>query len=404
MNASRPINVSMVVPSLSRTGGGLFDGVRRLAQEVAKLPGATVRAVGAKDAFTDTDQSSWHPVPTLALERLGPALLGWTPGLGRALAQQPPDIIHHHGLWTLNSVAVVHNLLQRRRASSSRDIGLVVSTHGMTDAGALVQSRQKKALAWSVYQARELQHASAILVASTDEGLTLRERGITTPIGVIPNGVDSPVPVAGPAPWHGRIAMGRPVLLFLGRLHPKKGLAELLPRWANALKNDAALRSWSLVVAGWDVRDHESELLKLAAQLGLREPEFCLLGPVYGAQKERALSHASALILPSHSEGMPLSVLEGMAHALPVLISDACHLPQVLASGAGWLANPKPASLDYALKCLGASTVEERKRMGAIGRHLARTMFAWSTVAQSTHQVYNWILEPTGQKPALTWV
>lgn len=404
LNGPSPLNVSMVVPSLSRAGGGLFDGVRRLAQELAELPSTVVRAIGAADAFTPADQASWRPVETLALDRCGPPIIGWTPGLARALTQQRPDVIHHHGLWTLNSVAVARSRVERTRRSPSTRRALVVSTHGMADAWALGQSKQKKALAWRVYQARELQHASCIVVASTDEGVTLRERGITAPIAVIPNGVDQGVRVEGPAPWHGRIPGDRPVLLFLGRLHRKKGLPELLSCWANAQKHDAFLRPWSLVVAGWDDGKHEAQLRSLASQLGMREPEFCLLGPVYGLDKVRALTHAQALALPSHSEGMPLAVLEALAHAVPVLISDACHLPQALASGAGWLANPTAASLEHALKCLAASTLYERRAMGACGQRLARTTFAWSAVAQSTKQVYDWVTQPTLPRPTLTWV
>jgi glycosyltransferase involved in cell wall biosynthesis len=402
---SPAMNVTMVVPFLSRAGGGLFDSVRRLAQEVNNLGNARVQVVGGGDQFTAIDQAAWAPIPTSALDLFGPKLFGWTPKLNHALLQQEPNVVHQHGLWSLNALEVLRFMGNTRAASRGRPAVLVVSTHGMADRWALNHAKAKKSLAWRAYQRRHLQSAACIIVTSPSEGETLRYQGVSTPIVVIPNGVDSPTPRTGNAPWTSALPRDRKVLLFLGRLHRKKGLRELLRAWANAITTDARLSTgWSLVCTGWDDDGHELEVRTLAMELGLREPHFCLTGPVYGSDRDLALTHASALVLPSWSEGMPMSVLEGMAFGLPVLISEACHLPEVLAHNAGVLANPTPNSLRMALETLSCWTDAEREAVGSAGQDLARTLFAWPTAARSTQQVYDWSHQPDSDRPNLRWL
>jgi glycosyltransferase involved in cell wall biosynthesis len=404
---SSGMKVTMVVPFLSRAGGGLFDSVRRLAQEVYALPNTQVGAVGSHDEFTPSDLASWAPVDTVALRPFGPHIFGWTPGLGRTLANQDPDVVHQHGLWTLNSLPVLHclGMPRRYRDSARHPRALVISTHGMADRWALHHSKAKKAVAWYAYQRRQLQSSACIIVASASEGQTLRHEGITCPIVVIPNGVDLPTGVGGQAPWHSILPSERRILLFLGRIHRKKGLLDLLRAWASAMACNRVLAdTWSLVLTGWDDGGHEAELRSVARELGLAEPHVHLTGPLFGRDRDSALEHADALVLPSRSEGMPMSVLEGLAHELPVLISDACNLPEVVTRGAGLLANPTASSLKSALEALAAMTPSERQTMGARGRDLARTMFSWRAIAQSTHKVYSWVYQPNQPKPDLPWV
>lgn len=399
------MKVVMVVPSLSRTGGGLFDSVRRLAQELSRESHVDVRAIGPSDEFTSLDAPAWEPIATRALDPWGPTLLGFTPRLGSELERQAPEIVHQHGLWTVNSLEVLRFVALRKRRMKPRPTRLVISTHGMADPWALNQSKARKSLAWHVYQRPELQNAACIVVGSATEGQSLRRKGIARPIVVIPNGVDVPRKVPGSAPWADTLGSKRRVLLFLGRFHPKKGLLPLLLAWANALASHRVLADeWSLVLTGWDDGGHQAALVALARELGLSTPHLHFTGPLFGRDRDLALRHASALTLPSLSEGIPMSVLEGMAFGLPLLISDACNLPQVFARGAGLRADPTAASLGTALRTLATLTPEQRAQMGAAGRLLATTDFSWSAVAQATHRVYTWVAQPTQPKPDLEWV
>ncbi len=144
---------------------------------------------------------------------------------------------------------------------------------------------------------------------------------------VIPNGVDVPAKtdLRLPVPsWHG--GDNRRLMLFLGRLHPKKGISDLLEAWHFLVcRNPKMARRWRLAVAGWDDGGHEQDLRSKASALNLKE-HVVFTGPLFGKDKQAALQHASGYVLPSHSEGLPMSVLEAWAYGLPVFMTDACNL------------------------------------------------------------------------------
>ena len=117
---------------------------------------------------------------------------------------------------------------------------------------------------------------------------------------------------------------GRKVLLYLGRLHPKKGLSILLRGWKEASKRE---RGWVLVIAGWDQGGHREELEQLARELKITDSVH-FAGPLFGEARETAYQNANAFVLPSLSEGQPLVVLEAWSHARPVLMTPECNLPE----------------------------------------------------------------------------
>jgi poly(glycerol-phosphate) alpha-glucosyltransferase len=113
---------------------------------------------------------------------------------------------------------------------------------------------------------------------------------------------------------------------------------------------------------------------------------------VFGADKAAALAAASAFVLPSFSEGLPMAALEAMAHGLPCLLSAACNLPQAFTTGAALSAPPDPALLAVALRQLFALSPAERAAMGASGHTLVAEQFSWPQIAEHTRQLYEWII------------
>jgi poly(glycerol-phosphate) alpha-glucosyltransferase len=155
---------------------------------------------------------------------------------------------------------------------------------------------------------------------------------------------------------------GKKTLLFLGRIHPKKGLVGLIRAWAEIQNPKSGInnsKDWQLVIAGWDQGGHEEELKSLCGELGLRvfsrldagdlklnsyklktpPPEaeatdVVFWGPAFGPEKEALLRSASAFVLTSFSEGLPMSVLEAWSYGLPVLMNPECNLQEGFACGA----------------------------------------------------------------------
>lgn len=390
------MNVSFVFASVSRKAGGLFGAGRRLAQELARLPETHVGAIGLTDEFTKLDAEEWAPVPVVTGTRRGPNVLGWSPGYRTFLRASRPDLVHQHGIWTLSS-------LETARYARQSGTPLVVSLHGMMDPWAIRHSQLKKRIAWIAYQRENLARAGALLVTSLREAEALRGLKIQTPIALIPNGVD-PIETSGPAPWCDRIEAHRRVLLFLGRIHPKKGIEELLRGFASFREQDPERAAhYSLVITGWDDGGHEERLRALGRNLGLTEPSLLWTGPLFGKERDNALTHASAFILPSFSEGMPLSALEALRAGVPVLLTPECNLPLVFERQAGLRILANAESITKGIEAFAALPDHERSALGARGRALAEEAFTWVKIAHDTRRIYSWMLAE-GEMPAELFV
>jgi poly(glycerol-phosphate) alpha-glucosyltransferase len=180
----------------------------------------------------------------------------------------------------------------------------------------------------------------------------MRAYGLKNPIAIIPNGIDLPSLVESSelrveGSIFDRFDQGRKVLLHLGRIHPKKGLVNLLRAWKQTLNSQpSTLNSWVLAIAGWDQGGHEAELKRLCDEMGIAwgdvrtggttgqqdngttgqrsvvsgQWSVIFLGPQFGENKSACYCDCDAFILPSYSEGLPMVVLEAWAYGKPVLI------------------------------------------------------------------------------------
>jgi poly(glycerol-phosphate) alpha-glucosyltransferase len=225
----------------------------------------------------------------------------------------------------------------------------------------------------------------------------MRAYGLRNPVCVIPNGVDPPGDDDGtPAPWNGAVPEGRRVLLYLGRLHPKKGLPQLLRAWKLAQKDSPEALSWDLAFVGWDQNRHLHALQQLAQEMEIR---VHFLGPQFGKAREAACRQANAFILPSLSEGLPMVVLEAWAHGKPVLMTPQCNLPEGFAAKAAIEISADTHGIARGLQTLFSMNQRDLGSMGAKGRTLAAERFAWPKIAADTRAVYAWLLGDAG-KPA----
>ncbi len=181
-------------------------------------------------------------------------------------------------------------------------------------------------------------------------------------------------------------------MLFLGRIHPKKGLENLVRAWCRLTAAKGINDEWVLAIAGWSQGGHEEELKALVQELGCQSSTL-FLGPLYGAQKQAALSAAAAFILPSFSEGVPMSVLEAWSYGLPVVMTAECNIPQGFQAGAAVEIRPDVVSIKQGLESfLSLSRIEQRS-MALNGRRLVETQFAWPQIARQMMDVYEWCLK-----------
>ncbi|PYJ23537.1 MAG: glycosyl transferase family 1 [Verrucomicrobia bacterium] len=380
------MKIAYLLNSVSRKAGGLFEICKRLAQTTCDEKEIVV--LGVEDEFTKTDLIEWAPLRPTIFSPVFARSFGYAPGYAQYLAKACPDIAHVHGLWTYSSLA---GYRWHRRTNRP----LIYTAHGMLAPWALRNSAWKKRLVCRLWEDAAHRSAACFHVNSEAEHLMLRQHGLRNPICIVPNGIDLPASqssdsslISGLA----SIARGRKLLLYLGRLHPKKNLVNLIRAWKEALNTyPPTLSSWVLAIAGWDQGGHEAQLRQLTTDLRLLT-SVIFLGPQFGADKEACYRACDAFILPSLSEGLPMTVLEASAYARPVLMTPECNLPEGFATGAALQIGTTPKEIAAGLKQLIEMSDDDRKAVGARGRVLVVEKFSWPRIGEQMRSVYEWVL------------
>jgi glycosyltransferase involved in cell wall biosynthesis len=388
------MRVAELTTYTSRLNGGVFYALSALLPQVAQIVGAgNMRVFGYADAHTEDDRDAWKPVEIEAFKPWPPRLFGYSPGYYRALADFGPEVIHAHGLWTYLSSAAL-------KAHRRQGTPVIVSPHGMLDAWALNFSRFRKGVVAALFQDRLLNESTALHALNSAEAAAIRAYGLKNPIVVIPNGVSMPIGRPGAPPWSA--SRRDRVLLFLGRIHPKKGLDMLIRAWPGFVQSGGGGEHWRLIIAGWDEIGHEPGLRSLAADLGVADSvEF--VGPLFGSAKNAALAAADAFVLTSRSEGLPMAVLEAWAHGKPALLTRCCNLPEGAAAGAAIEVEPEQYAVAEGLRRLGGLSDSERRAMGEAGLSLVEKRFNWHGIASDFARVYGAVASRSQLPSELTY-
>lgn len=370
-----------VVPSVSEEASGPSYSVPSLARGLGRL-GHDVELLSVLGQALPASPGFSHRVYPRAL--LLPRL--WrSPALARALARsaRTSDVVHSHSLWVMPNI---YPGWIARPASTK----LVVSPRGTLSPWALGHSRYRKKLVWAFLQGRVVRAAACLHATAEEEYRELRALGLRQPVCVVPNGVDVPARSALDEPE----PQGPNVVLYLGRLHVKKGIDRLLQAWS-ALAPERP--DWCLWIAGPDDGGHERELRALAASL--RAPRVTFGGPVYGDEKRALYRRALLHVLPSHSENFGMTVAESLASGTPVITTRATPWAGLERERCGfWIelgVEPLLAALREATRLPRA----ELLRLGARGRAWMARDFSWDGAARQMAEVYRW-LSQGGEPPA----
>jgi glycosyltransferase involved in cell wall biosynthesis len=369
------MRVGFLVSSVSRQAGGLFESVRGFAKAVAST-NADVQVFGIADGYSAVDSVEWRPLPVHTF----PAQLhvwGYSNRLVPAIVNADLDVLSVHGLWKYCSVAS-----QRWHQRANRPY--VIHLHGMLEQWSLQNARWKKRIAAALYENQHLRKAACLCALSEAEARSIRRYGLRNPICVIPNGVNLP-----DLPEDDRKIQpdDRKTLLYLGRLHPKKNVANLIRAWTETFnKHPVSAQRWILGVAGWDQSGYQNELERVAA-----DPSVVFLGPRFGSAKTECYRTCNAFILPSLSEGLPMSVLEAWAHSKPVLMTPECNLGEGFEAKAALRIGTTWEEIAAGLKQLVEMSDDERASMGARGRNLVARRFSWPQIGEQIRAVYDWV-------------
>jgi len=289
------------------------------------------------------------------------------------------EALHMHGVWE-------PVLVQAAKAARRHGIKYAVRPAGMLDPWSMSQKKLKKRLALMLGYRKMLDGAAFLHALNRDEAELVGPLGLRCRVEVVPNGVfpeqyETRVDQGGFYAKHPKLD-GRPFVLFMSRIHYKKGLDILAEAFAQVA---AAREDVVLVVAGPE--EGAGEGFKQAIEsAGLSERVF-VVGPIYGETKQQALVDAACFCLPSRQEGFSVAITEALASGSPVVITDACHFPEVGEVGAGKVVPLDAARVGEALIEV-LSNGEAANEMGRRGRALVFERYVWPAVGQQLVKIF----------------
>lgn len=378
------IAVLHVVAGLHPHAGGPSQTVVRLTDALAGQTGIRIRlmsqSLGAAPVVPSRNPAVSRLVPTTGSRMALKLGLPLHRSLGSEVRVGTPDLLHSHGLWT----PVNHWTARLARRAG---IPLVIQPRGMLEPWALAYRSWKKRLALLLYQWRDLVSAVLLVATAEQEAENFRKLGLRQPIAVIPNGTDLPE-------WRDRAyPKGSPrTMLFLSRIHQKKGLLELVQAWKTIKPI-----GWKMVIAGPDEGGHQKIVEAAIRQAGLQD-DFTFAGSVYGDEKEALYRSADLFVLPTFSENFGLVVAEALACGVPVITTKGAPWQGLLTHRCGWWIDIGVEPLAAALREAMNLPPDTLRDMGQRGRTYVEQNFGWPGIAEQMLSVYRWVLGQ-GEQP-----
>lgn len=375
------MKIIQVVPSISEEASGPSYSVKRLCESLIE-----------QDNVVSLLALNWSEInnPPRFLSQfalsLGPKKFGFSREMHHWLklhaVLSSVDVIHNHGLWMMPNV-------YSGWITKNSGIPYVVSPRGTLSEWAMRSGSKLKNVFWPLLQKPAIKHADCFHATAESEYKDIRRMGFKQPVAIISNGIDLPK-------YHEKPERTRRKLLFLGRLHPVKGIDFILQAWQQLQEK---YPDWDLQIAGPDDHGYADKLKSMVVNLGLNRVEF--LGALYGEDKFQAYRQADLYVLPSHSENFGMTVAEALASGTPAIVSKGAPWGNLPLHNAGWWINIGYEPLLACLENVLDLPQNELDSMGKNGRKLMSDEYSWHYVAMKMSELYQWVVNkmPDEMKP-----
>lgn len=302
--------------------------------------------------------------------------LGYSSMLIKNLKDSEAKLFHGHGLWELP----VHHMAAAARKNK---IPYIITPRGMLEPWSLEQGSLKKKLALKLFQYKDLKKADCLHATAPMEVESIRKLGLKNPVAMIPNGVN----VAEFDKKPGIKSDEPKKILFLSRIHVKKGIENLIDAWSLLSNKD----SWVIEIIGnGDALYIQS--LKEKIKAANLENEIFIKPPLFGKEKIEAFRSASLFVLPTFSENFGIVIAEALAGYTPVITTKGAPWEDLNKHNCGWWidigVDPLKAALEEAMSC----DAKELLVKGSNGRKLIEEKYSMESVAKKMTALYRWTI------------
>ena len=368
------------VSSLDLSSGGPSRSVPMLAKGLAEL-GVDITLMTVKSENMNTH----------ALEGTTAKLKVLTPSfskkeIAKYLADERFDLIQIQSMWDLPYHKV---MVEARRLG----IPYIVTPRGMLEPWSLSQKKWKKKLAWWFYQRNDVQKSVCVFTTAKMEAEHVSNLGITTCKVVIPNGIETDA-----YPCKSSVEGVKKQVLFLSRVHVKKGIELLFEAWKR-IHSDYA--DWQLLVIGNGEAEYIHSLENRVESLGLKD-SIKILPPVFGEAKIKVYQESALFCLPSFSENFGMVIAEAMSCGTPVITTTNCPWNILNETNTGWCIDLSVDNLEHALREGMGMDANALYDMGQRASKLIFDNFDYRSVTRKTLRLYEWLLN-SGEKPEFVY-
>jgi len=300
------------------------------------------------------------------------------------------DIVHIHEIWHYP-----HYITYREAKKIGKPY--IVTIHGALEPWCLNYKAFKKKIYTLLIQKHILKEADAIHAITYEEVKHIKGFGVNNTIVMIPNGIN-PEEFAN-LPSREELKkiypklIGKKVILFLGRIHPIKGL-DLLAKAFSIVAGDRD--DVCLLVVGPDNNGYKAKIEKFLKKKGVLD-RVIFTGMLEARKKLIALSGSNISVIPSYSEVRSIVALEAMSCNLPVIITKQCQFSEIAEADAGIVIKPDSKPLAQALNKL-LNDFQLCKKMGENGKKLVLEKYTWDKIADKMIKVYEEILNRKDSK------
>lgn len=378
---SYKVSITHCISSIDEASGGPARSITGLVGSLSlsdEIDSITLMTLESTDPICKGFENK-----KINLKFLTPSFFDYSGMLDVELHNNGDDLYHGHGIWNLP----IHQMAKNAR---NKNKPYLISIRGMLEPWSLEQSKLKKKLAMLMYQHQDLKLASCLHATGQMEVESIRNLGYQNPIANIPNGINiKEYPQKEYKPKREK------TILFLSRIHPKKGIEILIEAWQ--LLDESIKENWKIKIAGNGDQAYINKLKQEIASKKL-DNKIDIIGSKFGTEKLETYHNADLFVLPTYSENFGIVVAEALSCGIPVITTKGTPWKDLEDYKAGSWIDIGVDSLRTTLEEFLQKDSSELEQMGKNGRRLVEDKYSIESVGKQFLELYKWILNKT-EKP-----